>query len=254
MNSVFPGERALPDRGRLNQAVRDALRHLSTQLSLLTHRVGGRLELKGADLECLDLIDTCGPIGPSELARRTGLHPATMTGIIDRLERGGWITRERDPHDRRAVVVQVVRSRGQELLRMFAGMNAALTEICADYTDAELAVIARFLNQTADAGRAAAEELPTSPLPDPLVHSRHLGAAGTVTPPIGNHGRQRQVNDLHRPAVPRGTRGPARPPSPMERRAASARSAANRPPAASPASQGDRGFQIPASGITPISG
>jgi len=177
-----------------------------------------------------------------------------MTGIIDRLERGGWITRERDPHDRRAVVVQVVRSRGQELLRMFAGMNAALTEICADYTDAELAVIARFLNQTADAGRAAAEELPTSPLPDPLVHSRHLGAAGTVTPPIGNHGRQRQVNDLHRPAVPRGTRGPARPPSPMERRAASARSAANRPPAASPASQGDRGFQIPASGITPISG
>jgi hypothetical protein len=37
-------------------------------------------------------------------------------------------------------------------------MNAALTEICADYTDAELAIIARFLNQTADAGRAAAEE------------------------------------------------------------------------------------------------
>lgn len=175
MNSVFPGERALPDRGRLTQAVRDALRHLGTQLSLLTHRVGGRLELRGTDLECLDLIDTCGPIGPSELARRTGLHPATMTGIIDRLERGGWITRERDPHDRRAVVVQVVRSRGQELLRMFAGMNAALTEICADYTDAELTVIARFLNQTADAGRAAAEELPASPLSDPLVCPRHLG-------------------------------------------------------------------------------
>jgi hypothetical protein len=50
---------------------------------------------------------------------------------------------------------------------MFAGMNAALTEICADYTDAELNVIARFLTQTADAGRAAAEELPASPLPDP---------------------------------------------------------------------------------------
>jgi DNA-binding MarR family transcriptional regulator len=174
MNSVFPGEPALPDRGRLNQAVRDALRRLGTQLSLLTHQVGGRLELRGTDLECLDLIDTCGPIGPSELARRTGLHPATMTGIIDRLERGGWITRERDPHDRRAVVVRVVRSRGQELLRMFAGMNAALTEICADYTDAELSVIARFLNQTADAGRAAAEELPTSPLPDPPVYPRHL--------------------------------------------------------------------------------
>ena len=202
MNSIFPGERALPDRGRLNQAVRDALRHLSTQLSLLTHRVGGRLELRGTDLECLDLIDTCGPIGPSELARRTGLHPATMTGIIDRLERGGWITRERDPHDRRAVVVQVVRSRGQELLRMFAGMNAALTEICADYTDAELNVIARFLNQTADAGRAAAEELPTSPLPDPLVYSRPLGAPAASP-------AARQIPDI-RAGVPHAP-GAARP-------------------------------------------
>jgi DNA-binding MarR family transcriptional regulator len=180
MNSVFPGQDALPDRGRLTQAVRDALRHLSTQLSLLTHRVGGRLELRGTDLECLDLIDTCGPIGPSELARRTGLHPATMTGIIDRLERGGWITRDRDPHDRRAVVVQVVRSRGQDLLRMFAGMNAALTQISAGYTDAELDVIARFLTQTADAARAAAEDLPTSPLPDPLVYPPHLGAAAGI--------------------------------------------------------------------------
>ena len=37
-----------------------------------------------------------------------------MTGIIDRLERGGWIGRERDPADRRGVVVQPVRSLGRD--------------------------------------------------------------------------------------------------------------------------------------------
>jgi DNA-binding MarR family transcriptional regulator len=35
-------------------------------------------------------------LSPSVLARRAGLHPATMTGILDRLERGRWITRDRD--------------------------------------------------------------------------------------------------------------------------------------------------------------
>jgi DNA-binding MarR family transcriptional regulator len=50
-----------------------------------------RLDLKAAGLECLDLITRYGPLSPGDLARRAGLHPATVTGIPDRLERGGWI-------------------------------------------------------------------------------------------------------------------------------------------------------------------
>lgn len=147
-------------RRELNRAVRQSMRDLAVQLSLLTHRIGGRLDLKGTDLDCLDLIDRYGPIGPGALARRTGLHPATMTGIIDRLERGGWITRERDPNDRRAIAVQLVRTRGREILRLFGGMNTAMTQICAGYTDDELAVIAGFVRRTAEAATEAAAELP----------------------------------------------------------------------------------------------
>jgi len=147
-------------RRELNRAVRQSMRDLAVQLSLLTHQIGGRLDLKGTDLDCLDLIDRYGPIGPGALARRTGLHPATMTGIIDRLERGGWITRERDPSDRRAITVQLVRTRGREILRLFAGMNTAMTQICAGYTDDELAVIADFVRRAADAATEAAAELP----------------------------------------------------------------------------------------------
>ena len=85
-----------------------------------------------------------------------------MTGIIDRLERGGWITRERDPSDRRGVVVQPVRSRRAEVLRLASGMNAKMTQICAGYQDDELELIASFLRRTADAGRTAVEELDAS--------------------------------------------------------------------------------------------
>jgi DNA-binding MarR family transcriptional regulator len=147
-------------RRELDRAVRQSLRDLAVQLSLLTHQIGGRLDLKGTDLDCLDLIDRYGPIGPGALARRTGLHPATMTGIIDRLERGGWITRERDPNDRRAITVRLVRTRGRQILRLFGGMNTAMTQICAGYTDDELAVIADFVRRTAEAATDAAAELP----------------------------------------------------------------------------------------------
>ena len=98
MESILPGNAgAGPRRGRLNRAIKESLRELGAQLSQLNHSVGTRLDLKAADLECLDLIARYGPLSPSTLARRAGLHPATMTGILDRLESGGWIDRGRDP-------------------------------------------------------------------------------------------------------------------------------------------------------------
>jgi DNA-binding MarR family transcriptional regulator len=146
-------------RSALNFAIRESLRDVGVQLSLLNNRIGSHLDLKGSDLECLDLIDRLGPVSPSVLARRAGLHPATMTGVMDRLERAGWITRERDPADRRAVVIHPVISRRADVLRLVAGMGAAMARICADYSDGELELIAGFLRRTAQAGREAAAEL-----------------------------------------------------------------------------------------------
>jgi DNA-binding MarR family transcriptional regulator len=149
-------------RRRLTRAIKEALRGLGGELSRLNQSVGGRLDLKGTDLECLDLITRHGPISPSALARRTGLHPATMTGVLDRLERDGWIVRDRDPADRRGVLIRAQRGRGAEVLRLYlvdSGMDSALDQICARYSGEELDVIAGFLRSTAEAGRTAAEKL-----------------------------------------------------------------------------------------------
>jgi DNA-binding MarR family transcriptional regulator len=150
---------ATPRRTELRGAIRDGLRDLGIQLSLLNHHVGAQLELRDVDLDCLDLIDREGPISPSALARRAGLHPATLTGILDRLERAGWVTRERNPQDRRAVRVLAPRKRNAELMRLYAGMSRSMNRILAGYDDAELGVIADFLRRTAEAGRNATEEL-----------------------------------------------------------------------------------------------
>ena len=163
ISSDDPG--AAPHGGRLNRAIRESLRDLGAQLSLLNHSVGARLDLKDTDLECLDLISRYGPISPSALARRAGLHPATMTGILDRLDRGGWIDRGRDPADRRGVVVRAARGRGAEVLRLYlvdSGMITALDQICAEYDDEDLELLAGFLRRTADAARTAAEKLTAS--------------------------------------------------------------------------------------------
>jgi len=146
-------------RQRTASEIRDSLRELRIQLALLNYRVGSQAELKDIELDCIDILDAYGPLSPSALARRAGLHPATMTGVLDRLERGGWIVRERDPSDRRAVLVHVVRDRFGELLGLYAGMARAMNTLLAGYSDRELEVIADFMRKTLEAGRAATEDI-----------------------------------------------------------------------------------------------
>jgi DNA-binding MarR family transcriptional regulator len=146
-------------RRRLTSAIKDSLRDLRGQLSMLKRQVGVRLDLKDVDLDCLDLISRRGPLSPTAIARHAGVHPATMTGILDRLERAGWVARDRDPADRRAVTVRARRERAGEMSGQFAGMNAAMDEICAGYGEAELELIAGFLARAAEAGERVTRAL-----------------------------------------------------------------------------------------------
>jgi DNA-binding MarR family transcriptional regulator len=148
-------------RRRLTTQIKDDLRDLRNQLSMLNRQVGGRLDLKEVDLDCLDVISRRGPMSPTALARRAGLHPATMTGILDRLERAGWIARERDGADRRAVSLRALPDRGGEIFGLFAGMNSAMDKICSGYDEEQLAVIADFLRKSAAAGEGATQDLST---------------------------------------------------------------------------------------------
>jgi DNA-binding MarR family transcriptional regulator len=163
MNSKFSdAQKPGKHRPRVTAAIKRLLRDLRNQLSVLNRQIGARIDLKEIDHDCLDLIAREGPLSPSALAEKAKLHPATMTGVLDRLERAGWVARGRVETDRRAVLVSARTDQIAAVVSLYAGMNTRVDEICADYTDADLDLIADFLRRVIDAGSSATEELATN--------------------------------------------------------------------------------------------
>lgn len=101
--------------------------------------------LNSSDWECLDVLDWTGSITAGRLAEHVGLTSGAITGVIDRLEKAGFVRRASDPADRRKVMVQLIRDRDRELGEAFAELSRAVEELTGRYSDAELAVIVDFL-------------------------------------------------------------------------------------------------------------
>jgi DNA-binding MarR family transcriptional regulator len=157
-----PREARRARRRRIIEAKQN-LRELRIELAILNHRVGSRSEIKDTDFDCLDVITGHGPITPTSLARRIGVHLATMTGILDRLERGGWIVRDRDQRDRRAVMVRAVPGKQRGIIQLYGGMNSSLDQILDSYSDDQIDLIVDFLRRCTQAGQSAADQLAKNP-------------------------------------------------------------------------------------------
>lgn len=142
------------------------LRRLAQSLHHLNDAVGFRLELQAGDLEVLDLVDREGPMSPRMVTQAIGVHPATLTGVLDRLERGGWLTRRRDPTDRRRVILEAVSDRGGELTRLYQPMSTAIARLSSEYSPEQLAAIVDFIERASAAGTDATSEVRVNEAPD----------------------------------------------------------------------------------------
>ncbi|MEO6892634.1 MAG: MarR family transcriptional regulator [Ktedonobacteraceae bacterium] len=132
-------------RAHLQQAVGE---HFGRQLSaytLMFHQVvAEHLGLNATDLKCLDLARAEPRLTPGRLAELTGLTTAAVTSILDRLEQAGFVQRERDPSDRRKILVSPLAERAEEVARLFAPLDQALSQLYKDYTTEELAFLDEF--------------------------------------------------------------------------------------------------------------
>jgi DNA-binding MarR family transcriptional regulator len=134
-----------PERKLLALAFALGLRKTGSLFQMMSQAAADRIGLNVTDLNCLNLLSFSGNMTAGELARTTGLTTASITGVVDRLEAAGFVTRERDPSDRRRVVVTIVLEKAiSEVATVFSPMIADWQALAAQYSDNELRLIVEF--------------------------------------------------------------------------------------------------------------
>ena len=89
--------------------------------------------LRGENAVLTYLVHHSAQIHPSELAEKLSLVPGRMTDILKILEKKGMIRREKDPEDRRRVLVKItpkgihnVTERREQIRLQYSGLYEAL--------------------------------------------------------------------------------------------------------------------------------
>ena len=126
----------------LNEALLLSGREMSGRIILFHQAIAARFGLNPTDYKSLDLArhEKAG-ITPGRLAELTGLTTGAITAALDRLERAGFVRRDRDDVDRRKVIVRVLPEAHQKLAPLFAGLAEAMTVLHRTYIADELALI-----------------------------------------------------------------------------------------------------------------
>ncbi len=113
------------------------------------HQVAESVGLSGADHKYLNVLFEHGEMTAGQMAEMTGLTTGAITGVLDRLEKQGLVSREKDPNDRRKVVVKP--NHGitvQKLGPVFQSLSDKLLALNEQYTPAEREVIRSYLKET----------------------------------------------------------------------------------------------------------
>jgi DNA-binding MarR family transcriptional regulator len=101
---------------------------------------------------------------PADLAAAAGVSRATMTGLIDTLERDGLVTRQPDEQDRRMMVVKLTDQGRERLSRLLPIHFQTVAELIAPLNEAERQTFVELLSRIRDP-RAAASEPVAVPVP-----------------------------------------------------------------------------------------
>jgi DNA-binding MarR family transcriptional regulator len=128
-------------------------REFSTAIVMFHEAVGRLMGLSAVERKCIDVLRRLGPVTAGTIGEHTGLTTGAVTGLMDRLEKAGYVRRERDPSDRRKVVVHLLPSEhlDAQLAAAFGPFGEDMTKIAARYTPAEHRAIADWIAVTTEA-------------------------------------------------------------------------------------------------------
>jgi len=132
-------------RQELTAEIQQQVIRFIADVILFNHSVSAKLGLGASDSQFMTLLQTHGPLTPRQLAEFSGLTSGTVTGVIDRLESHGFVSRKADPSDRRKVLVTPsLEAIQQTFLPLYAEQGARMQSVLANRTDDELRTILAF--------------------------------------------------------------------------------------------------------------
>lgn len=149
------------------QGVIQALRAMNSELAASNRAVAARLGLNESDLAVLDLLNREGPTTPTVLARRTRMSPTTMTNVLRRLQREGWVERRASETDLRSVTIHPTSV--DTLARVFTPANRDLLDLIDGLPGGQIDQIITFLTEATRVIRDSAQTLDDSLAPSKLA-------------------------------------------------------------------------------------
>lgn len=123
---------------------------------LHTNAVAQRIGLSATEFEAIDVITHEQPVTAGRLAVSCGLTTGAITGLIDRLEKAGFVHRRTDPDDRRRVLLEPIEdSRCSDMVRtLYQPISEGFEKLAETYTAEQL----EFLIATQRKMNAMAED------------------------------------------------------------------------------------------------
>lgn len=131
---------------RLSQALRDLMIALGRSDRQIADNVG----LNTSDLMCLGFIESAtGPVTPTMLSEFLGMSTGSITALIDRLEQRGLVVRQRHPHDRRGVVLELdaAAMKASGIIELRARLHQLLAQATRGLGASELDTISALLRR-----------------------------------------------------------------------------------------------------------
>lgn len=112
-NQIFVGA-FMKLKAVLVAGIVDDIRRIFQVLTEQSRKIEHETNLTGPQLWVIKILKEQSPMKVSDLARRMYLHPATMVGLLDRLEAKNLLKRTRSEMDRRVVFIDLT-EQGSEL-------------------------------------------------------------------------------------------------------------------------------------------
>ncbi|MEC3975597.1 MarR family winged helix-turn-helix transcriptional regulator [Amycolatopsis sp. H20-H5] len=151
------------ERASLVEEVLLKARELSTETVMFHTAIADQRGLSAVESKVCDYLARLGPLTPKDLTGYSGLAPASVTALVDRLEGKGLVRRLPHPADRRKVLIELDLATVAAAAPLWDHIVSSTVRLCERYTDEQLATVIEFLGEAAKLTHESAEMI-TGPL------------------------------------------------------------------------------------------